>query len=82
MTATSTHPDTLPRGHAGLASADRPGALGTWLWQALQRLGQRRAAEQLFDLARRQAPTDPHRAREMRTAASACLRGHDASHRL
>jgi len=82
MTATRTCPDTPPHGHAGSASADRLGALGARLWQALQRLGQRRAAAQLFELARRQAPSDPHRAHELRAAASACLRGHATSHRL
>lgn len=82
MTAIRTCPDTPPHGRAGLASADRPGVRGTRLWQALQRLGQRRAAAQLLELARRQAPTDPHGARELRAAASACLCGHDASHRL
>lgn len=43
--------------------------IGRALWRALEAAGQRRAARDLFELARRTEPFDPERARQLRAAA-------------
>jgi hypothetical protein len=44
-------------------------ALGRSIWQALERTGQRRAAHELRELARRRAPFDPALAQQLLEAS-------------
>lgn len=77
MTAISRFAPALPASDTRHAPASRLGAMAARMWRSLQRLGQRRAAAQLFELAQRVAPTDADRAGELHAAAQACLRGHN-----
>lgn len=74
MTAIRSFPDAPPRARTGPRLGVSLRAVGSQLWVTLQRIGQRRAAVQLYALARRHTQTNPARAAELSLAAEACLR--------
>lgn len=74
MTAIRSFPDAPMPHRAGWAVPPRLRAWGSRLWQTLQRMGQRRAAWELYALAGLHAHTAPTLARDLNAAADACLR--------
>lgn len=80
MTAISSFSHAPIQHTAGSARTEQRGSIAARLWLALRRVGQRRAAAQLLELARQHAQTSPACARDLRAAATACLHGHDTTH--
>lgn len=74
MTAIRNFPDAPLARRASPPRSLGLQALGRSVWQALHRIGQRRAAWELERLADRRALGDPILARQLRAAANECRR--------
>lgn len=74
MTAIRNFPDAPQRHEAGAPLQQRFRAWTSSQWQALQRIGQKRAAWHLYALAGQHARTSPKLASEFGAAADECLK--------
>jgi hypothetical protein len=74
MTAIRNFPNAPVRQRTATPIQWRTPAFVTWIWHALHRYGQRRAAWELDALAGRWALSDPALARQFRATAAQCRR--------